>query len=256
MKGPSFSVIIPAHNEEKYVERCIRSVKNASKYYGGKTEIIVVCNRCTDRTAELAEKNGARVIYNEGRCIASVRNTGIFAAKGDIVVTIDCDNLMTKGTLKEIAYLMATGLYIGGGAPIIFERHSLPLLLNEGLCSLGFRLTGLYCGIFWAERKTFIETGGFTEKKVMEDVATAKKLKKYGRKQGRLYTVLKNNRLINSTRKFDELGDMLYFRLMLNNAGTFIRAALGDRKKLDILLDKLFYDYNDGKEDEESGGIS
>ena len=53
------SVVIPAHNEEKYVERCIGSVNDAAVVFGGNVEIIVVCNRCTDRTAELAEKCGA-----------------------------------------------------------------------------------------------------------------------------------------------------------------------------------------------------
>ena len=71
------SVVIPAHNEEKYVARCIRSIKNSAKNFGGRVEIIVVCNRCTDRTAEIAEKNGAIVLYNEDRCIALVRNAGI-----------------------------------------------------------------------------------------------------------------------------------------------------------------------------------
>ena len=36
------SVIIPAHNEEKYVKRCIDSVKQADSLYTGKTEIIVL----------------------------------------------------------------------------------------------------------------------------------------------------------------------------------------------------------------------
>ena len=57
------SVIVPAHNEEKYIARCICSIKAAAKYYGGDVEIIVVCNRCTDRTAEIAKKHGARVIF-------------------------------------------------------------------------------------------------------------------------------------------------------------------------------------------------
>ena len=56
------SVIVPAHNEEKYVVRCIHSIREAEKEFGGGVEIIVICNRCTDRTAELAEKNG--VDYN------------------------------------------------------------------------------------------------------------------------------------------------------------------------------------------------
>lgn len=241
----SISVIIPAHNEEKYAARCIGSVKAAAKHYGGEVEIIVVCNRCTDRTAEIAEKCGVKVIYNEDRCIAKVRNTGIFAASGGIIVTIDCDNRMTKGTLKEIAFLLGTGKYIGGGAPIRFERYSVPLYLNDLLCRVSFAVTGLYCGIFWAEKTTFQAIGGFAEKKAMEDAATAKALKVYGKRQGKKYTVLRKNVLINSTRKYDDMGDWLYLKLMLGNIGTFIRAAFGDRRGLDRMLDKLFYDYND-----------
>lgn len=240
----TMSVVIPAHNEEKYVARCIKSVKTAAKYYGGTVEIIVVCNRCTDRTADIAQKYGAKVILNEDRCIAKVRNAGITAASGDVIVTIDCDNRITKGTLKEIAYLLQTGRYIGGGAPIRFERYSFPLYCNDLLCRLSFGITGLYCGIFWAEKKTFRAIGGFVEKKAMEDVATAKALKAYGKSKGKKYTVLRKNVLINSTRKYDDMGDWLYLRLMIKNAGAFVKAAFGDKEELDILFDKLFYDYN------------
>ncbi len=239
-----FSVIIPAHNEEKYVARCIGSVKRAAAFCGKPAEIIVVCNRCTDRTAEIAQEQGARVIYNEDRCIAKTRNAGIFAANGDIIVTIDCDNRMTKGTLREIDSLLGTGKYIGGGAPIRFERYSLPLYLNDLICRFSFAVTGLYCGIFWAKRETFKAVGGFVEMKAMEDAATAKKLKALGKKQGKKYTVLKKNYLINSTRKYDDMGDWLYLKLLVKNAGAFIKAAFGDKKKLDALFDELFYDYN------------
>ena len=78
----------------------------------------------------------------------------------------------------------------------------------------------------------------------MEDVATAKALKEYGKRRGKKYTVLRRNVLINSTRKYDDMGDWLYFKLMYQNIGTFIKAALGDKSDLDKLLDKLFYDYN------------
>ena len=121
------SVIIPAHNEERYIGRCIRSIRKAAEQFEGNVEIIVVCNRCTDRTGAIAQKLGARVIRNEDRCIAMVRNAGIAAATGKIIVTIDADNRMTKGTLKEIYSLLKSGKYIGGGAPIRFERYSFPL---------------------------------------------------------------------------------------------------------------------------------
>ena len=244
MKKPAVTVVIPAHNEEKYVERCIASVREAARYYGGETEIIVVCNRCTDRTAELAGACGARVLCNEERCIASIRNTGIAAAKGSIVMTIDCDNRMTKGTIKEAVYLLTTGRAAAGGAPIRFERYSLPLWLNDLMCRVSFGITGLWCGIFWAEKQTFEAVGGFTEIKAMEDAATAKKLKAYAKGIGSRYGVLRHNHLINSTRKYDDLGDWLYFKLMVKNAGTLIKAAFGDRSGLDRLLDEMFYDYN------------
>ncbi|MBR6071158.1 MAG: glycosyltransferase [Ruminococcus sp.] len=244
MKKRTVTVVIPAHNEEKYVARCIGSIRAAAEVYGGEVGIIVVCNRCTDRTAEIAEKLGARVLLNEDRCIAKVRNAGISAADGEVVMTIDCDNRMTSGTIREAVRLLNSGRFIGGGAPMRFERYSFPLYLNDMMCRVSFAVTGLYCGIFWAEKATFTEVGGFAEKKAMEDAATAKRLKACGKARGKEYTTLRNNFLINSTRKYDDLGDWLYFKLMIQNAGALARAALGNRGDLDKLLDRLFYDYN------------
>jgi glycosyltransferase involved in cell wall biosynthesis len=240
----TFSVIIPAHNEEQYVARCIRSVRRAVRESGKTAEIIVVCNRCTDKTEQIAQSLGAVTLRDETRCIAVVRNAGIRAAKGRYIVTIDCDNRMTRGTLREIDTLMQSGKYIGGGAPMRFERNSYPLFFNDLVCRFGYAVTGLYCGIFWAERETFLRIGGFADKRAMEDVLTARNLRQYSRKKGKKYTCLKDNVLINSTRKFDKMGDWMYFRLMIENFGTMIKAAAGSSAELDALLDKLFYDYN------------
>ncbi|WP_295116385.1 glycosyltransferase [Ruminococcus sp.] len=241
------SVIVPAHNEEKYVERCIKSVKQAAARVKCGTEVIVVCNRCTDRTAELALAGGARVVYDESRCIASVRNAGIAAAKGKVIMTIDCDNRMTEDTIREVLGMLNSGRYIGGGAPLRFERYSPALRLNDLMCRAGFGLTGLYCGIFWAEKRSFDAIGGFVEKKAGEDIATAKALRAYGKKQGKRYGCLRRNHLINSTRKYDDMGDWLYFRLAFRNADALIRAAFGDSSEYDKLMDEMFYDYNDNR---------
>ena len=245
MDNIAVSIIIPAHNEEKYVARCIGSVKKAAERVKCGVEIIVVCNRCTDRTAEIAAQNGASVVYDECRCIASVRNTGINAARGKVIITIDCDNRMTKDTIREVLGMLNSGKFIGGGAPIRFERYSFPLLLNDIMCRVGFRLTGLYCGIFWAEKSSFDAVGGFADKKAGEDIATAKALRAYGRKIGKKYGCLRKNHLINSTRKYDDMGDWLYFKLIFKNAGALLKAAFGDRRGYDKLMDELFYDYND-----------
>ncbi len=46
------SVIIPAHNEAKVIERCLRSILDASE--PGELDIVVACNGCTDATALIA----------------------------------------------------------------------------------------------------------------------------------------------------------------------------------------------------------
>lgn len=239
------SVVIPAHNEEKYVVRCINSIKAAAKRYGGSVEAIVVCNRCTDNTEQLAKSAGVRVVTDESRCIAQVRNTGIAAARGDVIITIDCDNRMTPDTINEVCELLDSGKYIGGGAPIRFERLSFPLWMNELMCDVGFAATGLYCGMFWAEKSAFDAIGGFADIRAMEDVATAKKLRAYGKKLGKKYGCLKKNYLINSTRKYDDMGDWLYLKLVVENVGAITKAALGNYDEWDKLIDKMFYEYND-----------
>ena len=59
-KKIKFSVVIPAHNEEKYLGRCLDSIMAASASYKDQVEVIVVLNRCTDRTEEIA------ALYNKG----------------------------------------------------------------------------------------------------------------------------------------------------------------------------------------------
>ena len=54
-KDVKFSIIIPAHNEEKYIRKCLDSIAKASEAYKEQTEVIVVLNRCTDKTEEIAK---------------------------------------------------------------------------------------------------------------------------------------------------------------------------------------------------------
>lgn len=74
MRKTSFSVIIPAHNEEAYIGKCLRAVHAAAaSVLPLKTEVIVVANRCTDKTAAIAEAMDAKVVHNGERCIAAAR---------------------------------------------------------------------------------------------------------------------------------------------------------------------------------------
>jgi glycosyltransferase involved in cell wall biosynthesis len=84
----NISVVIPAYNEEKYLGKCLESLKNQTEK---PFEIIVVDNNSTDKTAEIAKSYGATVITEKQQGISYSRNAGFNAAKGEIIARIDAD---------------------------------------------------------------------------------------------------------------------------------------------------------------------
>lgn len=209
-----FSVVIPAHNEEKYIGRCLRSIKLAAREVPEKVQIIVVANRCTDRTAAIAERYGATVIENSDKCISSIRNAGVKASSGKIVVTIDADSVMHKTALAEIKELLRSGKYIGGGAIPMFDRMSLGIAVSGAYVALNLLPAMIKSGgflsatMFWFRRKDFDRLGGFDESLVsLEDADFAARLKALGKRYGRKYGTLKRGVVLTSSRKFDEFGD-------------------------------------------------
>ncbi len=213
--APRFSVVIPAHNEEKYIGKCLQAVRSAAKYVKPDTvEIIVVANRCTDRTAAIARHYGARVLKNDDKCIAAVRNTGVKAARGGIVVTVDADSLMTKRSLAEIREMLESGLYVGGGTNPRFDRMSVGIAFSAmyvavNLLPVMMKNGGYLSGaMFWCCKRDFEAIGGFNESLVsLEDMDFAARLKKLGARRGQRYGTLKRSYVLTSARKFDEFGD-------------------------------------------------
>jgi len=66
-------------------------------------EVIVVDNNSSDRTAELARQQGARVIHEKVRGYGRAYKTGLMEAKGDIIVTLDGDH---SYPVDAISYLL------------------------------------------------------------------------------------------------------------------------------------------------------
>lgn len=215
MSEYAFSVVIPAHNEEKYIGKCLEAVQCAAEQVpDDKVQIIVVANRCTDGTADIAERFGTEVVENADKCISGVRNAGIRAAKGGIIVTIDADSRMTPGSLGEIREMLNGGKYIGGGARPKFDRMSPGIFACEVYVALHLipimkKSGGVLSGaMFWFRKADFEEIGGFDESLVsLEDADFASRLKALGDGRGKKYGTLKKSYVITSARKFDEFGD-------------------------------------------------
>lgn len=209
-----FSVIVPAHNEEQYIGKCLRAIRTAEEQTeSGSVQIIVVANRCTDKTAEIAAQYGAEVIENQDKCIASIRNAGAKAAAGEILVTVDADTYIAPETFTEIRTLLESGRYIGGGAVPTFDRASLGIAVSTFYVLLQMlpeiiRCRGMLSGaVFWCRKSDFDAVGGFDPSLVsLEDLDFAKRLKQYGKEQGKKYGTLKS-KIYTSARKFDQFGD-------------------------------------------------
>ncbi len=231
-----FSIIIPAHNESARIGACLASIAAAAAAYPGHVEVIVVLNRCTDATEAIAVQHGALIARDDRRNLAMIRNTGARHARGDMLVTIDADSVMSHNMLIEIDRKLSSGRYIGGGVPIVPERFSAGIILS-GLLILSLLPWGMSAGLFWCCRRDFEAIGGFNEQwRIAEDVDFAKRLKAYGRALHKRFGTLWRTRITTSCRKFDHFGDWF---LMVRPRIVW-RALHGID---DGLGDTMFYDF-------------
>ncbi|RRJ93251.1 glycosyltransferase family 2 protein [Paenimyroides tangerinum] len=89
------SVIIPTYNEETYIEDALNSVAFAD-------EIIVVDSFSSDRTKEIAEKFGCKVVQRKFDNFSAQKNFAIKYATADWILFIDGDERVSKKLQYEI----------------------------------------------------------------------------------------------------------------------------------------------------------
>ena len=84
------SVVIPALNAERFIGEAIESVQAQTVNV---SEIIVVDNGCSDRTAQIASELGARVIEEKKRGLSPARNADIRRCTQQWIALLDSDDL-------------------------------------------------------------------------------------------------------------------------------------------------------------------
>ncbi len=246
MSAPLFSVIIPARNEELLLGRCLDALAEASERIAarpGETlpekryETIVVVNRSTDRTGEIARARGCKVLNDDSKNLSRIRNTGGRAAEGRYVLTVDADSQVSANLLSEAHRALSDARVVGGGVVIVPERWSLGILLTA-LCLLPIvlrhRISG---GVLFCRRADFEAIGGFDENLCsVEDIDFAKRLSAHGRTDGRRFVTLWRASIRTSCRKFDRLGDWYFLFHPLK-----FRSLLRGHNQAEA--DKIWYDF-------------
>ena len=105
-KNMVISVIIPVHNAEKYLSRCLDSViKSLGKIKG---EILLVEDGSTDKTLEIIESYRekhlklVRVLRSNTRGASAARNLGAEVAKGEYLWFVDADDYISKDAISKL----------------------------------------------------------------------------------------------------------------------------------------------------------
>lgn len=97
----TLSVVIIAKNEERRIRRCLESVRWVD-------EVVVVDGLSTDRTVEICQAYGAKIVPHAFEGDFSIeRNVGMAAATGEWVLQLDADDVVSDEFRQKVSELLA-----------------------------------------------------------------------------------------------------------------------------------------------------
>lgn len=91
-----FSATIITFNEEANIERCLKSLLPVAD------EIIVVDSFSSDRTVEIAEACGAKVIRRNFKGFTDQKNFAVESASYDHIISLDADEVLSEELQQEV----------------------------------------------------------------------------------------------------------------------------------------------------------
>ena len=125
---PTVSVIVPCRDEERYIARCLDSIA-ATDYPRERLEVLVVDGVSEDRTRAIVADYGVRypfirLLDNPGRIPPTAVNTGIRAARGEILVRVDAHGVYPPNYIPAlVAALQQSGADSVGGVLVTLPAN-------------------------------------------------------------------------------------------------------------------------------------
>lgn len=196
------SIIIPTLNEENYLPFLLGAIKGQSfKDY----EVIVADNNSKDKTREVAESFGCRIV--SGGLPARARNQGAKNAKGDLLLFLDADIMITENFLKDsLEELKKRNLDVASCTLVprtenLFWKNCFNVFYNWPIVmSQKFMAYGAMA--IFVKKEIFEKVGGFDEEiKLAEDHYFVRMSEKIGN-----FGILSSVRVYISVRRFEKDG--------------------------------------------------
>ena len=186
MADVAVSVVIPACDEQDFVDAALRSVAEQT-IASSRMEVIVVANGCSDLTSEVVVCYAAtnphlsvRLIEEPESGVSRAKNLGAATARGDVLIFLDADSRMAADLAERI--LERTGR--GERAASIRMIADSGDLLDRGFFNLieyGKRLVRVRANMLYCTRAIFLSASGFNEDlHHAEDLDLLSRLKRRG----------------------------------------------------------------------------
>lgn len=129
VKLPSVSIVIPAYNEEKVIQKCLESCIDQIDH---PDEIIVVNNNSTDDTAKIVRRlqrrfpqANIRLLTENKQGIIPARNKGLASAKSEVIGRIDADSIIQEDWVYNVRRLFKKKSVAAATGPV--EYYDMPL---------------------------------------------------------------------------------------------------------------------------------
>jgi glycosyltransferase involved in cell wall biosynthesis len=208
----ALSIIIPTFNEEKYLPKLLKSIKDQTVQ---PAEVIVSDANSQDKTRQIAKKYGCKIVA--GGLPGKGRNNGAAASKQDLLLFLDADVILPKDFLEkttkemvrrklDIATCFITPLSESRVDKLIYHGANIYLSSSRTFLS---QLNG-FC--IFITRSLFNKINGFDEGVILaEDFDLLRRAKKFGR-----FGYLNSRKIPVSVRRLKEEGRFAYtFKMFL-----------------------------------------
>ena len=158
------TILMPCLNEERTLPECIEKAYASLHRLGIEGEVVVADNGSTDRSVEVAQSYGARVVHVKERGYGAALLSGIHAANGKYVIMGDADCSYDFGAIEAFLAKLRSGVQLvcgnrfqggieSGAMPLLHRYLGNPVLSFLGRLFYRIKIGDFHCGIRGFDRE-------------------------------------------------------------------------------------------------------